>query len=223
MTEKKQNSFILYHDTYEKIRTLPLVDLGILFKMIYEYEINGIMLDTDNSVIKMAFSFIRAELDRNRQRYVSVCNRNKNNIKKRYTKTTTGKSGIPKPTKSTDNDNDTDTDNIYIDQETPVGERTTKDPDTHKTGAIKKQEYIALFERIWQHYPNKKGKEVARSTFVKQPPSEFDRIFSGVRAYAAEVAGKDKAYIKHGSTFFRQKTWLDYEETENKDRFSLWE
>ena len=62
--------------------------------------------------MQIAFLPIKNVLDRNKEKYEKVVERNKKNIEKRWnkedTKNTTGKNGISKNTKNTDNDNEND-------------------------------------------------------------------------------------------------------------------
>ncbi len=65
-------------------------------------------------------------------------------------------------------------------------------------------------EEIWLLYPNKKGKAAA----IKKLPKlikeyGYEKIKKCVERYALECKGKDKQYVKHGSTFFNGG-YMDY-------------
>lgn len=65
-------------------------------------------------------------------------------------------------------------------------------------------------EEIWLLYPNKKGK----ATAIKKLPKlikeyGYEKIKRCVERYALECKGKDKQYVKHGSTFFNGG-YMDY-------------
>lgn len=77
-----KESFVIHHSLYEPIRSLSDVELGKLFRAIFEYEINGIE-DVDND-IHMAFLFFKNTLDVNRKKYEQRCERNRENISKRW-------------------------------------------------------------------------------------------------------------------------------------------
>lgn len=69
------------------------------------------------------------------------------------------------------------------------------------------------FEKLWDIYPNKKGKSVAYKKFVKarKNKTSFDVIENGLKAYV-EYCRKNKKkqeYIKYGSTWFTQESWND--------------
>ena len=71
----------------------------------------------------------------------------------------------------------------------------------------------ADFEKIWELYPRKQGKAKAYDYFVKAVDAgeDVERIRDGVERYAAYVEADDieQRFVKMGSTFFSQKSWLD--------------
>lgn len=110
-----KNSFIIYHDYRETLADLTDEQVGQLFRALFDYEIDRIEPQFIGE-LKIAFKFIKKDLDINLTKYENICKRNKENITKRWnTKNTSGKFGIPKNTKNTDNDNEDEDDNdIYI-------------------------------------------------------------------------------------------------------------
>ena len=81
MTEKKQKSFVLYADFESALLKLSIKERGILFTMIFSYvnrgEIDEIL--TTTPLVDMAFEIIRAQLDRDREKYEAICERNAKN------------------------------------------------------------------------------------------------------------------------------------------------
>ena len=69
------------------------------------------------------------------------------------------------------------------------------------------------FETLWKLYPNKKGKDKALSYYQKARKSgtSFEDVEQGIKNYLKEIEVKKTSpqYIKHGSTWFNQKGWLD--------------
>lgn len=105
-----KNSFIIYHDYRETLADLTDEQVGQLFRALFDYEIDRVEPQF-NGELKIAFKFIKKDLDINLTKYENICKRNKENIAKRWdTKNTSGKFGIPKNTKNTDNDNEDDND-----------------------------------------------------------------------------------------------------------------
>ena len=80
-----------------------------------------------------------------------------------------------------------------------------------------KQSGLALltseFEEIWKLYPNKKGKEKAKSSYLKarKEGATKQEIENGVKGYAEYCKAKaiEQQYMKHGSTWFCGKCWND--------------
>lgn len=111
-----KDSFILYLEQKEIFNMLEDDEAGKLIKAIFEYEETGQTPNLDKS-IKIAFIPIKSVLDRNKEKYEKVVERNRQNIEKRWnknnTKNTTGKIGKKINTKNTDNDNEHDNDNEY--------------------------------------------------------------------------------------------------------------
>lgn len=70
MAEKK--SFVLYTEYEENLEDLPDEELGQLFRAIFGYVNRGVVPDLSPSC-KMAFSFIRKDLDRNQAKYEETC------------------------------------------------------------------------------------------------------------------------------------------------------
>lgn len=106
-----KDSFILYQEQKEIFDTLSDSEAGKLIKAIFEYESTG-QSPKLSKTLNLVFIPIKNSLDRNKEKYQKVVERNKKNIKKRWnkedTKNTSGKVGIPKNTKNTDNDSDND-------------------------------------------------------------------------------------------------------------------
>ena len=76
------------------------------------------------------------------------------------------------------------------------------------------KQQLEQIEKLWALYPNKKGKSRAIKDIKKHMKSyTYEQLENAVKAYATEVAGRDKQYIKHGSTFFKDGI-LDYLEAE---------
>lgn len=70
MSEKDiKKSFVMYLDYEEQFKLLNDEQAGKLIKIIIEYEKTNEVKEIDDGMVKMAFSFIRAQLDRDRERW----------------------------------------------------------------------------------------------------------------------------------------------------------
>lgn len=83
-----KDSFILYKSFYEPIKTLSNEQLGRLFRMIFEYQANAsncyqtlakdsLASNNENDDIKMAFLFIKSQLDLDNKKYNEVVEKRK--------------------------------------------------------------------------------------------------------------------------------------------------
>lgn len=78
---EKRNSFVMYTEYKEHLKLLTPEQLGTLIFALFEYAENGTEISTDNPVEKIAFSFIRAQMDRDNEKYLKICERNRENGK----------------------------------------------------------------------------------------------------------------------------------------------
>lgn len=108
-----KDSFILYHSVYEHIEGLSDEEIGKLTRAIFLYEKEGEEIEL-SPVLKMAFSFIKKQLDLNRGKYQEKCEKNKNSARKRWDSENANEcERIKHDAKYADTDNDSvsDTDN----------------------------------------------------------------------------------------------------------------
>lgn len=118
-----KESFILYQDSKEIFDNLSDRQAGLLIKAIFEYEETRIIPKLDKS-IKLAFIPIKQNSDRNYQKYLEQCEKNKQNGAKGgrpkkangFSKNPKNPSGFSENPKNHDNDNeyDNELDNEYM-------------------------------------------------------------------------------------------------------------
>lgn len=112
-----KNSFLIYIDYEEQFSLLTDEQLGQLIRAIMKYEKTSEIPKLDG-MLKMAFSFIKTQLDRDREKYEEKCAKNRENAKRggRPKKQTDNKKpdGFKEnqmDAKKPDNDNDDEDDN----------------------------------------------------------------------------------------------------------------
>lgn len=81
--EAKPKAFSVYCDCYQHVKLLSMQERGELFTALFEYAVNGITTDFDNGQLTMAFSFLRAQMERDFTKYRNVCERNRQNANKK--------------------------------------------------------------------------------------------------------------------------------------------
>lgn len=114
--EVKKPSFLVYYDNEVVVLRLPDEEAGKLFKSLFPYGKDAIKPDFDNSpALAMAFDILSMAIDRDREKYVKRCEKNRENIKKRWAETgkqsnTNVYGGKQSNTNHTDKDKDRDKD-----------------------------------------------------------------------------------------------------------------
>ncbi len=115
MTEKSKKSFVLYADFEGALMRLSMKERGMLFTMIYSYVNRGAVDEIDvTPMVDLSFAVIRAQLDRDREKYEKACERNAKNGSKggRPKKAEKTQWVFEKPKKpDSDNENESDNDN----------------------------------------------------------------------------------------------------------------
>jgi len=104
-----KKSFIIYNDSKEVFDRLSDKDAGKLIKGIFQYQQDGTYNLTN--LLEIIFIPIKQSLDRNKEKYDSICKRNKTNgIKGGRPKEPTGLFGKTNKPKEPDSDSDSDND-----------------------------------------------------------------------------------------------------------------
>ena len=80
-TTAEKKSLLLYYDYQQHFNFLSDEQVGRIVRAMLEYEIDGILPEFDETIMKMTFSFIRANLDRDMQKYIDKCSKNAENGK----------------------------------------------------------------------------------------------------------------------------------------------
>lgn len=79
-------AFNIYFDTFEHIEMLTMEQRGELLTALYEYAISEKSTEFDNGMLRMAFSFMRAQISRDFEKYREKCETNRACVLKRYEK-----------------------------------------------------------------------------------------------------------------------------------------
>ena len=195
-----KNSFVIYTDYMVQIELLSLEQRGILLTAIMGYA-SGSELPEMDGMTKMAFSFIKARMDKDAEKYQQTVEKRReagklggrpkaDAIQKKQEKAKKANGFLEKqnnPDNEYDNDNVNDKDkNIMC-------------------------EANALFERLWKQYPNKRGKGQVSDTQKKRLLSVGEtELVKAIERYSSELK-KDADWRKpqNGSTFFNSG-YVDY-------------
>jgi len=205
MEDKK--SFLLYVDYWEHIELLDNEQRGALLTAIMMYAAGKEFPEID-PVTNMAFSFIKKQMDKDREKYESIVKkrreagqqggRPKANGSDDKAKKANGFSEKQIKAKKPDNDNVNDNDN-------------DNDIKTNKV-----QKAAELFERLWKLYPLKRGKDkVSDANKRRLLDIGYEQMERAISRYKADLAKETWRKPQNGSTFFNSGygDYLDEEYT----------
>ena len=208
-----KESFLLYTKYAENIEMLTMEQRGILFTAIMNYAAEKDLPEMDG-MVKMAFSFIRAQLDADTEKYNDVCRK----------RAEAGKmGGRPKKEEKDEKANGFSDDvkkaNGFLEKQTKAKKPDNdneydNDNDNDNENDIKKT-YTCAFESLWAAYPRKKEKAKAYKCYKARLADGFseDELETAVKRYADEckINHTEEKYIKLGATFLGPNTpFTDY-------------
>ena len=194
------DSFILYTSDYQLIDGLTDEQLGQLTRALFVYARDGEVSKLE-PVVRMAFVFIKDKIDRNQQKYQKKCERNRENIRKRWNKSNTNDTKenerIPNDTSvyeripndtirylyDSDSDSDSDvskeTDNNIPSKE---GLSISENPKVDPARRCAKIDFAAI-KAYWNTKHDQSGSAMRRLTLMS------DQRKSNVRARIREYGG----------------------------------
>ena len=79
----KPKAFNIYFDTFQHVEMLTMEQRGELFTALYEYAVNERITEFNNGMVKMAFSFFKAQIKRDFEKYYEKCEINRANASSR--------------------------------------------------------------------------------------------------------------------------------------------
>lgn len=82
VADNKQPGFVLYNTYAPQFEMLSLEDRGSLVSALFNYSMCGTIPDDLQPVVKMAFGFIKQDMDRDAEKYREKCEINRENGKK---------------------------------------------------------------------------------------------------------------------------------------------
>lgn len=188
--ENQNKGFIIYYDNEVIVGRLSDDEAGKLFKSLFPYATEHIKPDFENSpALAMAFDVLSLTIDRNAERYKQKCEKNRENIKKRWEKSNTSEYGR----------NETNT-NEY--NRVPNKE---KEKDKNKEKNKEKNLYNAHFTELWLAYPRKIDKAAAYKQYQARLNEGYseEELLQAVKLYAEEckTENRELRFIKHCKTF----------------------
>lgn len=195
-----KNSFVLYTDYIEQIEMLSREQRGDLLTTIMLYAA-GRQLPEIDGMTKMAFGFIKSQLDRDKEKYEQTVEKRREAGKK---------GGRPKANGCDDKAKKA---NGFSEKQTKA-KKPDNVNDNDNVNDIKKnivQASEEQFERLWKLYPEKKGKgQVSKASKRRLLDIGYEQMERAINRYKADL-DKDRTWRKpqNGSTFFNSG-YVDY-------------
>lgn len=107
-----KNGVIMYYDLLEQLKDFSDAQFGKLTRALLQYDKDGYITEFNDMQLKLAFQMLKPTIDRNKEDYLYKCEKNRENVLKRWGKHHTNEyDGIRTNTIDTDNDIDNDIDN----------------------------------------------------------------------------------------------------------------
>ena len=175
-------------DDLDALEPLCEEERGRLFTALLQYGKTGELAELSGNE-KFLFPMFKGRIDRFYKSYQETCERNKNNIKKRYTKSTTVYGGSER-TRSLPSEEEEEEE-----EETESKSEAESNPNTSRASA---------FDTFWKAYPKKTGKEAARKSFARA------KADIGTMLSALEVQKQSEQWTKNNGQFIpNPTTWLN--------------
>lgn len=179
--EKSKNGIVLYYDILEQLKDFSNEEFGCFVRAIIDYDRNGTLPNEFDDKMKVAFNFVRRQLDENKNKYIEKCNKNRQNIKNYWDKKDTNVNERKRTyTMATDKDKDKDKDN---------------DKDNDKELYNKQKIW---FNNCFNIYPRKDNKLIALNVFCnKVKTKEYaQQVYQQVKEYVIAEDDTEIIYIK---------------------------
>lgn len=207
-----RESFVMYTANIAQILLLDLEQRGYLFTAIMLYAA-GKELPPMDGMTQMAFSFIKAQMDRDSEKY-------KKTVEARREAGKLG--GRPKGSASSDKQEEAKKANGFSEKQTEAKKHDNDNVYDNDNVNDSNKKYCVRFEEIWKVYPRKKEKAKAYKAYHVRLKDGFseDELETAVKRYAreCEVLSTQEQYIKHAATFFGPDTpFRDYLKADYKE------
>lgn len=79
-----KKSFVLYYDIDDVFSFLTDEEAGKLIKAVFDFELRGTVTEFQDRMMQSSYKRITDSLERNRVKYVEMCKKRSEAVKKRY-------------------------------------------------------------------------------------------------------------------------------------------
>ena len=106
----KKNSFLIQKQWKEQIAFLSDEQRGKLLWAMFEYQCGGNDFETDDILLKVIWATVKQVFEYNDEKYLEICEKNRENAKKRWKNDATASERMQTDAKNADKDKDKDND-----------------------------------------------------------------------------------------------------------------
>lgn len=204
--KKKMKSIILYLDNMAAINCLSDASAGRIFKSIMEYANTGIFPEFEEEGIKALFMMFAAQIDRDTEAYITKCEKNAENARKRYEarKTTAACDGKPPQANGCLSKSNTNSKN----NSNSSGNRSIEQIIKGDSAPIVVEvETDYPFEKVWALYDKPVGDQVKlRSMWNALTEEDRKQCYEYIGSY---VQIRTQQYRKNFENFITLRTWIN--------------
>lgn len=196
MLNEEKETFICYKDWKIIFDNLEMLQRGYLITAIFEYVSSDSSEPVfEDSKTKMAFDIIVDKIVNAEKKYAMICEKRKQAGRRGgLAKARNEKQGV---------------------KEEPAEKEPAEEEPASSTKGKQKKEAAAVFERLWQQYPNKRGKsQVSDTKKLQLLKVGEDQVTLAIERYKEDREKKQKngeftPEMMNGSTFFNGR-FMDY-------------
>lgn len=224
----KKKSILIYSDFLHKISKLSDEQAGKLFKGLLNYS-NGITPEFDDILLDYAFEDIKTTIDRDSEKYLLKCLKNKEiAIERERIKRERNNTNVHERTRiitnSTDRDNDNDNDNdIDSDKDIDILDYYDSLPSDVLNEKLKDLKTVSDNEKIdfsvfWELYGKKKGNKLkVEKKWNKLSLSTQEKIIETLPNFKKPIS--DIQFLPFPETYLNNERWNDeIEETLQEEK-----
>lgn len=198
----ERDSFVFYKSWEDAIALLPETEQTQAYRALVRYACSGEEPELEGTA-RIIFTMAKPIIDANNKRFDDG---QRGGRPKKPVVTESKTSGLDNENHRLQNQKPNE--NVNENEKVKENEKENAN-ETVKEKENEKQR--SLFDRFWQAYPKKVGKEAAKKAFSKLKPTEDD-VSAWIIAVALQQQSRqwqDPKYIPHPATWLNQKRWED--------------
>lgn len=224
----KRPGIILLSKYADAIAEMPTEDAGMLLKGVYAYD-TGTEIPEMTPLARALYVLIRSDIREHAARYERTCQRNRENVQKRWDKRTQNEEENTyeriRPNTTVyqtyqgegEVEEEVEGENIYMSAALADDGIYAKTDNIH---ALLTKDERKRFEEFWSVYPRRESRARAEAAWKELSPNEelTDKILRAVEsARASDPRFATRQYIPHPANWLRRREWESEYEMQNAE------